>query len=136
MTGSNEGQTMTRVLYVGQDPKTVDFSDPALPPGTTADKIQSGIELAANRINSRGWQADLCMITPDDAGIATLRDQLGTATYDCVVIGGGVRLPAKAHGLFEKVLNTIHHGAPLASIALNTRPDDTADAVARWIRDE
>ena len=127
---------MTRVLYVGQDPKTVDFSDPALPPGTTADKIQSGIELAAKQINSRGWQGDLCMITPDDAGIAMLRDKLAATTYDCVVIGGGLRLPPKSLGLFEKALNTIHHGAPLASIALNTKPEDTADAVARWIRDE
>ncbi len=127
---------MTRVLYVGQDPKTVDFSDPALPPGTTADKIQSGIELAAKQISSRGWQADLCMIAPDDAGIAMLRDKLAATTYDCVVIGGGLRLPPKSLGLFEKALNTIHHGAPLASIALNTKPEDTADAVARWIRDE
>lgn len=127
---------MTRVLYVGQDPKTVDFSDPALPPGATADKIQSGIELAANQINSRGWQADLCMISPDDAGIAMLRDQLAAASYDCVVIGGGLRLPPKAVGLFEKALNTIHHGAPLAAIALNTKPEDAADAVARWIKDE
>jgi hypothetical protein len=29
------------------------------------------------------------MITPDDAGIATLEKQLAAATYDCVVIGGG-----------------------------------------------
>ena len=127
---------MTRVLYVGQDPKTVDFSDPALPPGMTADKIQSGIVKAANDINSRGWQADLCMITPDDAGIALLRDQLAATTYDCVVIGGGLRVPAKGLGLFEKALNAIHHGAPLAAIAFNTKPEDTADAVARWIKDE
>ena len=85
-------------------------------PGASADKIQSGIELAANQINSRGWQADLCMISPDDAGIAMLRDKLAAATYDCVVIGGGLRLPPKAVGLFEKALNTIHHGAPLAAI--------------------
>ena len=127
---------MTRVLYVGQDPKTVDLADPALPPGATVEKIQSGIEKAATQINSRGWQVDLCMITPDDAGIAMLRDQLATATYDCVVIGGGLRIPPKGLGLFEKALNTIHRGAPLASIAFNTKPEDTADAVARWIKDE
>ncbi len=127
---------MTRVLYVGQDPKTVDFSDPALPPGTTAEAIQAGIEKAAADIGKHGWQADLCMISPDDAGIAALRDQLGTATYDVVVIGGGLRVPAKGLGLFEKAINAIHHGAPLADIAFNTKPDDTAAAAARWVKEE
>lgn len=41
---------MTRVLFVGQDPKTVDFTDPALPPGLNAEKIQAGIDLAATKI--------------------------------------------------------------------------------------
>lgn len=36
---------MTRVLFVGQDPKTVDFTDPALQPGLNAEKIQAGIDL-------------------------------------------------------------------------------------------
>ena len=35
---------MTRVLFVGQDPKTVDFTDPALQPGLNAEKIQAGID--------------------------------------------------------------------------------------------
>ena len=34
---------MKRVLFVGFDPATVDFSDPALPPGMTAEKIHAGI---------------------------------------------------------------------------------------------
>ena len=124
---------MTRVLYVGQDPKTVDFSDPALPPGADAQKIQAGIDLAATQIAERGWQGDLCMISPDDAGIDRLKAQMAGADYDCVVIGGGMRLPPKSLGLFERVLNAVHHGAPKAAIAFNTKPDDTADAVARWL---
>jgi hypothetical protein len=31
---------MTRVLFVGQDPKTVDFTDPALPPDLNAEKTK------------------------------------------------------------------------------------------------
>jgi hypothetical protein len=34
---------MTRVLLVGYDPETVDFSNPALPPGMTVEKIRAGI---------------------------------------------------------------------------------------------
>ena len=32
---------MKRVLFVGQEPDTVDFSDPALSPGLDAEKIPS-----------------------------------------------------------------------------------------------
>jgi hypothetical protein len=124
---------MTRVLFVGQDPATVDFSDPALPPGMSAEKIQAGIDLAAAKIAERGWIADLCMIPPDAAGIATLEKQLAGATYDCVVIGGGMRLPPKGLLLFEKVVNAVHKAAPSAAIAFNTGPENTAEAAARWL---
>lgn len=39
----------------------------------------------------------------------------------------------KAFVLFEAVINAIHRGAPAAAIAFNTRPDDSADAAARWL---
>jgi hypothetical protein len=45
------------------------------------------------------------MIPPDAAGIATLEKQLAAATYDCNVIGGGMRLPPKGLELFEKAVN-------------------------------
>jgi hypothetical protein len=126
--------TVTRVLFVGQAPETVDFTDPALPPGFDAKKIQAGIDVAATTIAERGWTGDLCMITPDDAGIAALEKQLAAGTYDCVVIGAGMRLPPKSLVLFEDVVNAVHRAAPSAAIAFNTRPEDTADAAARWLK--
>src|ERR1700722_1676251 len=74
---------MTRVLFVGQAPDTVDFTDPALPPGFNAEKIQAGIDLAAAQIAERGWTGDLCMIAPDDAGIAQLKKQLSEVGCVC-----------------------------------------------------
>ncbi len=47
---------MTRVLFVGYDPETVDFSDPALPPGMTAEKIHAGIAVAMKQFAERGWE--------------------------------------------------------------------------------
>jgi hypothetical protein len=125
---------MTRVLFVGQAPETVDFSDPALPPGFDAEKIRAGIDLAAAKIAERGWVGDICMIPPDGTGIATLEKQLASATYDCVVIGGGMRLPPKGLLIFEKVVNAIHKAAPGSAIAFNTRPEDTAEAASRWLQ--
>ena len=63
-----------------------------------------------------------------------LEKALATANYDCVVIGGGIRLPPKSLVLFETVVNIIHKSAPNAKIAFNTRPEDTADAAARQIK--
>ena len=84
---------MTHVLFVGQKPDTVDFSDPFLPPGFDAEKIQAGIDIAETTMTGRGWEADICMIPPDDSGIATLAARLAKVDFDCVVVGGGLRIP-------------------------------------------
>ena len=124
---------MTRVLFVGQQPETVDFSDAAIPPGFNAEKIHEGIAVGMTKMAERGWQADLCLIRPDKTAGIVLGKQLATTTYDCVVIGGGIRLPPKSLALLETVVNTVHKAAPNASIAFNTRPEDTAEAAARWV---
>jgi len=49
---------MKRVLLVGLDPATVDFSDPALPQGMNADKIHAGVKVALADMAERGWQAE------------------------------------------------------------------------------
>jgi len=37
---------MMRVLLLGYDPETVDFSDPALPPGMSVEKVRAGVAIA------------------------------------------------------------------------------------------
>jgi hypothetical protein len=125
---------MTRVLFVGQRPETIDYSDSAIPPGFNAEKINAGIAIAVAKIAERGWQANLCMIPPGETAGPMLEKQLASATYDCVVIGGGLRLPPKSLPLFERVINAVHKAAPNAVIAFNTRPEDTAEAAARWLK--
>jgi hypothetical protein len=124
---------MTRVLLVGLRPEAVDYSDPALPPGMNAEKIQAGLALALEQMTDRGWHADACLIDPDATAGPTVERQLSTTTYDCVVIGGGIRLPPRNLRLLETVINAVHNVAPSASIAFNTRPEDSADSAARWL---
>lgn len=124
---------MKRVLFIGQEPETVDFSDPALPPGLDAEKIHGGIAAGMQQMSERGWQADLCLVRPDGSAAAALERTLEAAAYDCVVIGGGVRIPPKSLLLFEALVNTVHKAAPHAFIAFNTKPEDTGAAAARWI---
>ena len=78
---------MINVLFVGQKPETVDFSDPSLPPGFNAEKINAGIALGVKKIEEHGWKGDTCMITPDVAGSAMLEKALTATNYDCVMIG-------------------------------------------------
>ena len=122
---------MTRILLLGYDPETVDYSDPALPPGMTAEKVHASIAVAVKQFTERGWESDLCFIRPDETAGPTVERQLPATSYDCVVIGAGVRLPPRRFAIFEAVINAVHKAAPDATIAFNTRPDDSADAAAR-----
>jgi hypothetical protein len=124
---------MKRILVIGFDPSTVDFSDPALPPGMTAEKIQAGIKLARADMEQRGWLSEQCLIRPDEAAIPLVERHLTSGPYDCVVIGGGLRLPSNRLSLFEAVINAVRRIAPQTPIAFNTRPEDTGAAAARWI---
>ena len=124
---------MMRVLLVGYDPETVDFFNPALPPGMTAEKIRAGIALTLKRMKDRGWEADACFIRPDQTAVQTVERHLASANYACVVIGAGVRLPPQGLALFEAIVNAVHRAAPAAAIAFNTRPEDSADAAAQWL---
>jgi hypothetical protein len=36
--------------------------------------------------------------------------------------------------MFEAVINAVYRAAPDADIAFNTRPEDSADAAARWLK--
>ena len=67
---------MTRVLLVGYDPDTVDFSDPALPPGMTIEKISAGIAVALEQFAARGWKAEVGFIRPDETAGPTVERQL------------------------------------------------------------
>jgi hypothetical protein len=125
---------MTRVLFVGQQPETVDFTDPTLPPGVTAEKIHAGIALALKQMAERGWRADLCLIQPDKTAGPEVERKLTGQAYDCVVIGAGIRLPPHGLTMFKAVINAVHRAAPGAAIAFNTRPEDSDAAAARWLQ--
>lgn len=124
---------MGRVLLLGYDPDAVDYSDPALLPGMTAEKVHAGIGIALRQFEEHGWECDVCFIRPDETAGPTVKRQLASKSYDCVVIGAGVRLPPRGLALFEVVVNAVHNAAPGAAIAFNTRPDDSGAAAARWL---
>ena len=103
---------MTRILLLGLDPETVDYSDPALPPGMTAEKVRAGIAVALKQFTERGWESEVGFIHPDETAGPEVERQLHSTNYDCVVIGGGVRVPPRNLALLEVVINAVRKAAP------------------------
>ena len=109
---------MTRVVLVGYDPETVDFSDPALPPGMNVEKIRAGIEVARQQFAEHGWEADVVLIRPDETAGPTVESRLASKSYDCVVIGAGIRLPpgvSKCSKQSSMLFTELGHGRRLPS---------------------
>ena len=94
---------MSRILLLGLVPETVDYSDPTLPPGMTAEKVHAGIAVALKQFTDRGWESDVGYIRPDETAGPTVESQLRSTRYDCLVIGAGVRLPPRNLALLKSL---------------------------------
>ena len=78
----------------------------------TPEKVHAGIAVAVKGFAERGWEYDVCFIRPDETAGPTVERQLLSTNYDCVVIGGGVRLPPRNLALFEVLINAIPFPSP------------------------
>jgi hypothetical protein len=74
-----------------------------------------------------------CLVDFGETAETVLTDQLRSRSFDCVLIGAGVRDEVQLL-LFEKLLNVVHGLAPGAKICFNSSPADSAEAVQRWLR--
>lgn len=120
---------MPSVLALGLDPEFADYSQmPALTPGLVGAFIDAQLE----RLREAGYEVDSCLVDTGATAEATLVRYLESKHFDCVMIGAGLRDAAQLR-LFERLINAVHARAPDAKLCFNTRPDDTLDAVRRWV---
>jgi hypothetical protein len=119
-----------RVLAIGVEPGNADYG--AFPQLTPA-LVRNHIEAQLLRLRGLGYEVTSCLIDVDAAAEAAVTSALRDESFDCIVIGAGLREPKERLLLFEKVLNLVHQMAPKAAICFNTTPADTAEAVQRWI---
>jgi len=117
------------VLVIGLDPYLVPGP---WDPKPVADAIQVGMTTLADR----GFRAEACLVGVDgsDDIQARVTVALQAQSWDCVVVGGGIREPEEQLELFESVINLIRRHVPQAAIAFNHTPHDLADAAARTLR--
>ncbi|MEO8409308.1 MAG: hypothetical protein ABI478_01960 [Propionivibrio sp.] len=123
------------VLLIGLQPKLIDYSSPdyAAFPGMDAAKVQAALDADASRLNGLGYEAQLCLTDFGETAEVVVSEALRKKSFDCVLIGAGVRTVGKNFLLFEKLINVVHKFAPQAKLCFNTKPDDTAEAVKRWV---
>ena len=117
------------VLALGLDPV---FADLKAFPGVTADQIKAFIDVQLERLRQLGYEVDKCLVDLGETAETVLTRQLDSRTFDCVMIGAGLRAP-ECLLLFEKLLNLVHARAPQARICFNATAADTVEAVQRWI---
>jgi hypothetical protein len=121
---------MGAVLAVGLDPAYADYSQMS---ALTPELIRAYIGQQTNRVRDLGFAVTDCLISPDEAGERALEAALRARSFDCVVIGAGLREPPHLQLFFERTVNAIHRLAPRANICFNTSPADTLEAVLRWM---
>ncbi|WP_148700861.1 hypothetical protein [Candidatus Nitrososphaera evergladensis] len=117
---------------IGIDPKLVDFSKSTT--GWDAKKVQAAGQDADKRLKELGYEVQGCLVDLGETAESVVSNTLSRQTFDCILIGAGIRaLPQHTH-MFEKIINIIHQKAPpSAKICFNTNPSDTVEAVLRWI---
>jgi len=123
----------TRVLLVGLDPAVVDYSRAPMP-GLTAEILTAALDAEKARLTALGYEAVMLFVDTGETAETVVRQALERGGCDCIMIGAGVRLDPRHFLLFEKLINVVHRHAPASvNICFNTRPNDTAEAVLRWM---
>ena len=120
-----------RVLLIGIDPALVDFSRSAA--GRTAEQVAAAGNAATEQLRALGYDVHNCLIDLGETAAAVVVQTLAQRPFDCILIGAGIRGLPQHTLLFEQVINVVHQHAPTAKLCFNTNPNDTAEAVLRWI---
>jgi hypothetical protein len=123
-------QIMTNVLLIGLDPKYVDFTNF---PTLNEQKLSASLKAEEARLTGLGYQTEWCLLDRGETAEASVLERLGTKKFDCILIGAGVRTMQAHFLLFEKLINLVHAHAPQAKLCFNTNPDDSVEAVQRWV---
>jgi hypothetical protein len=84
-------------------------------------------------MQDRGWEAEHLPIRADESLRHDILSRLASKSYDCIVIGAGVRMTTKHVAEFEQVIDAVRQGAPRTPIAFNSSPDSSGEAAARWL---
>ncbi len=124
---------MKTVLIIGMNPNTIDFSSPEMPKGVTKEMVEQGTKATLEKLTAMGYPAESFLIDTGTTDLSALAKQLKEKHYNGIVVGNGIRSLASNFILFEQIINVVHANAPKAKIIFNTLPNNTDEAVKRWL---
>jgi len=119
-----------RVLLIGIDPTLVDFSRSG---GRNAEQVRAAGNEANERLSALGYEVHNCLVDLGATAETVVVTMLLQHTFDCILIGAGIRALPQHTSLFETIINAVHQNAPSAKLCFNTNPSDTVEAVQRWV---
>jgi hypothetical protein len=120
-----------KVLLIGLDPKVVDYA--SLPTPLDEPTLRASLDADVRRLRESGYDATWLFTDRGETAVSVVTTRLAAERFDCILVGAGIRTIPPLFPLFEKLVNAIHAGAPDAKIAFNTNPNDTPEAVQRWV---
>ena len=117
----------TSVMIVGIDPQFLHLPDDALGVDATltAESIRSGLERSAAHLRQQGHSASIVLTDLGQTAVDTVTAALRATPADVVVIGAGIRMPAKNTALLERLVNAVIEVSPTSRLAFNIAPDDS-----------
>ena len=119
-----------RILLIGIDPALLTFSRPEVRNAATVVATRLDVTAA---LEALGCEVTNCIIDLGETAEVMVRSALQGPPFDVVMLGAALRARVEETVLFEKVINLVHQLAPHAKLCFNTRPDDTVEAVKRWL---
>ena len=135
-TSTNRHQNKTdmkRILIIGIDPHTIDFTNSEIPKGLTVEKIENGTKATIATLQDGGYKAEIFLIKTGNDDLSDLENHLRHNKFDGIVIGNGIRGLKANFILFEKIVNVVHTSALESIIIFNSLPTDTLESVKRWL---
>ncbi|WP_327151933.1 hypothetical protein [Nocardia sp. NBC_01329] len=120
------------VLSIGLHPGAIDYSRyPSLDEATLTARIAAG-EAA---LREAGFDIVSCQVPADpDAAETALRRCASDGSFRVAMIGAGVRMAAEHTLLFERLVNVVTDIAPGIRLCFNTSPENTIEALRRWVQ--
>lgn len=117
-----------QVLVIGLDPYRMSG-------GFDPGPVGRAIELGMEELAGHGVDAQSCLFGNDgrDDPEQLVTTALQARTWDCVIVGVGLRKAESGLVLFERIVNLVREHAPGAAIAFNATVPGFHEAAARWI---
>ena len=120
------------MITIGLHPRVLDYS--TLPDGVDEASLTARIERGNAALREAGFDVVPCHVdTAADAAEEQVRAQLRGTRFGLALIGGGIRMIPEHTELFERIVNALHEQSPGIRLCFNTAPDNSIDALRRWI---